>query len=150
MFDKVIRLRETTLARDPDNARSRSLLAGNYAERGTSFAEAGRMTEALRDLRRALDLETVIAEVDPKGTATRFAMADMQSRLASAYATLARRSKSAQRDQYWREAAKYFRRADALYTALAGEGLLQSPQLRADAKRTADGAREASEHLAKD
>lgn len=149
MFDKVIALRETALARDPQNARSRSLLAGNYSERGTTFASAGRMPEALRDLRKALVLETAIADLDPKGTATRFAMADIQSRLGSVHATIARQSRVS-RDQHWREAAKYFRRADALYTALAGEGMLQSPQLRAAATRTAEGAREAGEHLARD
>jgi hypothetical protein len=37
-----------------------------------------------------------------------------------------------------------------LYTALAGEGMLQSAPLQADAKRTAEGAREAAAHLAKD
>jgi tetratricopeptide (TPR) repeat protein len=150
MFNKVIALREAALARDPHNARSRSLLAGNYAERGTSHAAEGRVTDAFRDLRRALELQTVIAEGDPKGTATRFAMADIQSRLASLYAKMAREGRSGSRDQHWRDAAKYFRRADALYTALAGEGMLQSAPLQADAKRTAEGAREAAAHLAKD
>jgi eukaryotic-like serine/threonine-protein kinase len=150
MFDKVIALREATLARDPHNARSRSLLAGNYAERGTSFANAGRMTDALRDLRKALELETLIAEVDPKGTATRFAMADLQSRLASLHAVMAKQGGSGSRDHHWREAAKYFRRADALYTALDGEGMLRSAQLRADAARTEEGVREAVAYLSKD
>jgi tetratricopeptide (TPR) repeat protein len=152
MFNKVIALRETMLSRDPQNARSRTLLAGNYAERSTAMAGAGRMTDALRDMRKALDLESTIAEVDPKGTATRFAMAGFQSRLASLHATLAKQGGGAggSRDFHWREAAKYFRRADALYKALAGEGMLNSAQLRADATRTAEGAREAVAYLAKD
>lgn len=149
-FDKVIAMREATLARDPDNARSRSLLAGNYAERGLSMAGAGQMTNALRDLRKALELETKIAEVDPKGTATRFAMADIQGRLASVHASIARESRGAAGQQHWREAAKYFRRADALYTALAGDGMLQSPQLRVNARNASEGAKEAASHIGQD
>jgi hypothetical protein len=145
-----VALRERSLARDPQNARSSLLLAGNLAERGMSLAAAGRLNDALRDVQRALQMETAIAEVDPKGTATRFAMADFQTKLASVHAMLAKSKGSGPALQHWREAAKYFRRADALYTALDGEGSLQSPQLRANAKLAADGAREASEKLARD
>jgi hypothetical protein len=115
-----------------------------------SFLSAGRMTDALRDLRRSLELEAAIADLDPKGTATRFAMADIQSRLASVFAAMAKRTRSPANQQHWREAAKYFRRADALYAALAAEGLVQSPQIQAHAKQTNEGAREAAEQLAKD
>ena len=40
-FNEAIAIREESLSRDPQNARSRSLVAGNYAERGTTYFEAG-------------------------------------------------------------------------------------------------------------
>lgn len=150
VFNKAIGIRETSLARDPQNARSRSLLAGNFAERGTALLNAGRDADGLKDLRKALELETSIIEVDPRGTAARFAMADFQNRLGEAHAKLARQSSGPQSQVYWREAAKFYRRADALYAALGGEGLLGSTQARADAKRAADGAAEAGRHLGSD
>jgi hypothetical protein len=75
-------------------------------------------------------------------------MADYQSRLGAANTLLARESSGARAQQYWREAAKYFRRADALYAAMSGEGLLQSAQIRQDAKLAAEGASEAARHVA--
>ena len=74
-------------------------------------------------------------------------MADFQCRLAKANATLARKSGGIKSQTFWRESAKYFRRADALYSALLSEGLLQSPQLRSMAKQAADGARESDQML---
>lgn len=146
-FDEAISIREISLSRDPQNARSRSLLAGNYAERGTAFLNGGRVDNALRDIRRAVELQTTIIELDPKGTAARISMADYQSRLGSAYASLAREASGARAQQFWREAAKYFRRADALFAAMSGEGLLQSGLIRQDAKRAAEGAAEAARHI---
>ena len=146
-FNEAITIREQSLSRDPQNARSRSLVAGNYAERGTTFFDAGQTTQALRDLHRAVEYQTALIEVDPKGTPTRIAMADFQCRLAAANATLARKSKGVKSQTYWRESAKYFRRADALYSALSSEGLLQSPQLRDQAKRAAEGAQESDQML---
>jgi len=149
-FNTAIATREVSLARDPQNARSRSLLAGNLAERGTALLNAGRDAEGLKDLRRALELETAIIEVDPRGTSARFAMADFQSRLGEAHAKLAKQSSGSQAQLYWREAAKYYRRADALFAALGGEGLLGSTPARNDAKRAADGAAEAGRHITSD
>jgi non-specific serine/threonine protein kinase/serine/threonine-protein kinase len=145
-FNKAIAIREASLERDPQNLRSRSLLAGNHAERGTAYAKAERMPEALRDLRRALELETAITEVDPLGSATRFALADFQRRLGALYATMAKRASGAAADQHWRESARFFRRADALYVALSRQGLLNSTQLRTWAKEAAEGAAEAARH----
>jgi hypothetical protein len=104
------------------------------------------MPEALRDLRRALELETAITEVDPLGSATRFALADFQRRLGALYATMAKRASGAAADQHWRESARFFRRADALYVALSRQGLLNSTQLRTWAKEAAEGAAEAARH----
>jgi non-specific serine/threonine protein kinase/serine/threonine-protein kinase len=144
-FNEAVSIREESLSRDPQNARSRSLVAGNYAERGTTHFEAGHVPEALQDLHKAVEYQTSLIEVDPKGTPTRIAMADFQCRLAKANATLARKSSGAKTPSYWREAAKYFRRADALYSALSSEGLLQSPQLRKMAKEAAEGAQESGQ-----
>jgi serine/threonine protein kinase len=144
-FNEAITIREQSLSRDPQNARSRSLVAGNYAERGTTYFDAGQTTQALRDLHRAVEYQTALIEVDPKGTPTRIAMADFQCRLAAANATLARKSRGVKSQTYWRESAKYFRRADALYSALSSEGLLQSPQLRNMAKKAAEGAQESDQ-----
>jgi hypothetical protein len=72
-------------------------------------------------------------------------MADFQCRLAKANATLARKATGIKSQSYWRESAKYFRRADALYSALSSEGLLQSPQLRSMAKEAAAGAQESGQ-----
>jgi eukaryotic-like serine/threonine-protein kinase len=146
-FNEAIAIREESLSRDPQNARSRSLVAGNYAERGTTYLEAGHFSEALRDLHKAVEYQTSLIEVDPKGTPTRIAMADFQCRLAKANAMLARKSSAAKHQAYWRESAKYFRRADALYSALLSEGLLQSPQLRKMAKEAAEGAQESDQML---
>jgi hypothetical protein len=109
--------------------------------------EAGHFSEALRDLHKAVEYQTSLIEVDPKGTPTRIAMADFQCRLAKANAMLARKSSAAKHQAYWRESAKYFRRADALYSALLSEGLLQSPQLRKMAKEAAEGAQESDQML---
>jgi non-specific serine/threonine protein kinase/serine/threonine-protein kinase len=146
VLNEAIKIRELSLSRDSQNARSRALLAGNIAERGSAFLQAGKLNEALQDFNKAVELQTSIIEVDPRGTAARTAMADFQNRLASAYATLAARTPS-KAQQNWREAAKYYRRADALYTALAGDGLLRSPQLKAEAKRAHDGAVDAATQL---
>jgi tetratricopeptide (TPR) repeat protein len=146
-LNEAIAIREVSLSRDPQNARSRSLLAGNFAERGMAYLSAGRYDEAMRDIRKAVELQTTIIEVDPKGTAARISMADYQSRLGAANAVLAKQSSGAKAQQYWRESAKYFRRADALYAAMSGEGLLQSAQIRAEAKLAADGATEAARHI---
>ena len=146
VLNEAIKIRELSLSRDPQNARSRALLAGNIAERGSTFLQADKLTEALRDFNKAVELQTSIIEVDPRGTSARTAMADFQNRLASAYAALAVRTPS-KAQQNWREAAKYYRRADALYTALEGDGLLRSPQLKAGAKRAHDGAVDAAAQL---
>ncbi|HYI94193.1 MAG TPA: serine/threonine-protein kinase [Bryobacteraceae bacterium] len=148
MLNEAISIREVSLYRDPQNARSRSLLAGNYAERGSAFLNAGRSDDALRDIRRAVELQTTIIELDPKGTAARISMADYQSRLGAANTLLARESSGARAQQYWREAAKYFRRADALFAAMSGEGLLLSAQIRQEARMAAEGAAEAARHVA--
>jgi serine/threonine protein kinase len=146
-FDEAIAIREESLSRDPQNARSRSLVAGNYAERGTTYFEAGKVAQALQDLHKAVEYQTALIEVDPKGTPTRIAMADFQCRLGKANQTLARKVRGAKSQTYWRESAKYFRRADALYSALSSEGLLQSPQLRNMAKQAAEGAQESDQML---
>ena len=147
MLNEAISIREVSLYRDPQNARSRSLLAGNYAERGSAFLSAGKSDDALRDIRKAVELQTTIIELDPKGTAARISMADYQSRLGTANTLLARESAGPRAQQYWREAAKYFRRADALFAAMSGEGLLLSAQIKQEARMAAEGAAEAARHV---
>ena len=131
-FNKAIAIREASLSRDPQNARSRTLLAGNYAERGTQFLRRRPIDRCASGHAEGARSGELDRRGGPEGHSYAIRDGRFSKRLASLHATLAKQGGGGgSREYHRREAAKYFRRADAFYMALAGEGMLNSAQLRA-------------------
>ena len=115
-FREAIAIREKTLAADRRDARTRSFLAGNYAEQATVLLKSGQKSAALASLLRALSLQRELLALDSNGVPVRFALADYEARLAALYSATG----------HEREAVQNWQRAKAVYDELDREGHLEA------------------------
>jgi tetratricopeptide (TPR) repeat protein len=123
-FRAAIAIREPALAADERDGRSRSLLAGNYAEQADVLLRARRLPDALASIRHAISLQRQTLSVDPRVVPVRINLASYSGRLATIYGALGAT----------REAAETWATARTLFDQLAKEGHLTSPELKAEAE----------------
>jgi tetratricopeptide (TPR) repeat protein len=117
------------LATDKRDARTRSMLAGNYAERSTVLLRAGRKEAALESIERSIQLEDELLALDASAVPVRVSLADYEGRLATIHESMGQRS----------DAAEDWSRSVELWDSLEREGHLRAP----DVKEAAAQAREA-------
>jgi serine/threonine protein kinase len=131
-FNEAIALRERALLDDEHDARTRSMLAGNYSERALVLLNKGAQQDALASIQHAIGLQRQLLAVDPRGVPARISMATYESRLATICA-------AANQGQ---EAAQAWRRAVAFYDDLKRGGYLSAPDVVRDSERAhAEAAR---------
>jgi tetratricopeptide (TPR) repeat protein len=131
-FREAISIREKTLAADGRDARTRYLLAGNYAEQATALLKSGQKSAARVSILRALSLQREVLVSDSRGVPARLSLADYQGRLGAIDAAMGQRH----------EAAQNWRRAAAIYDELDREGHLEASDVRRDAEKAwAEAAR---------
>ncbi len=124
-FHTAIAIREPILAADERDARTRSMLAGNYGEQAEVLLRAKRFPDALASIRHAITLDQQTLAVDAKVVPVRITLAEHEGRLAAIYAATGDT----------REAAYAWRRSVAVFDQLDREGYLTIPAVRADAER---------------
>ena len=112
------------------------MLSGNYSERAIVQLRAGDKAGALASMHRALDLQSVLFELDHASVPTRMNMADQYARLGAVHVAFAEdKAAPNQRMDHWREAVTAFRQASEFYQQLRAEGHLKSKQMAIDADR---------------
>jgi eukaryotic-like serine/threonine-protein kinase len=121
---QAITLREKALRDDEHDARSRSLLAGNYSQQGIVLLDKGQPEEALASMQHAIALQQELLAVDPRGVPARISMATYLSREASILAANHRIHESA---EAWRRAVKF-------YDDLKRGGFLSAPDVVKDSE----------------
>jgi serine/threonine protein kinase len=124
-FNQAIALRERALQDDERDARTRSMLAGNYSERALVLLNKGAQQHALETIQHAIGLQRQLLAVDARGVPSRISMATYESRLATIYAA----------GNQSREAAEAWRRAVAFYDDLKRGGYLSAPDVVKDSER---------------
>jgi tetratricopeptide (TPR) repeat protein len=135
-FDAAIVLRRDALAQDPRDARTRSMLAGNYSQRANVLLRINDRSAAADNASEAVDLQQSVLLADPNSTPARISMAEFEARLGEVHMSIAESKSKRDGVQHWRDAAEWYARAAARYDALEREGHLRSPQLRAEADRS--------------
>jgi tetratricopeptide (TPR) repeat protein len=121
-INAAISIRESMLAEDARDARRRSLLAGNYAERSTALQRMKRWSGAVVAAERAVELQDAVLALDPRGVPVRVSAADFHARAAAAYAGADNLPK----------AKDCYSRSLELYEDLRSEGHLKSSSIIAD------------------
>lgn len=146
-FTKAIVSREKALAADPQDARTRSMLAGNYSEKAKVELKAGAKQSALFSLFRAVLLQNASLAVDPRAVPTRIYLAGQEASLGDVYSALAEdaRANPALQHAQFVKAAEWYRRSANRFDALTREGHLQAASVRRDAERS----RTQAEHFEK-
>ncbi len=124
-FDDAIALRERAIALDERDARSRSMLAGNYSERALVLLNKGDKQQSLASIQRALALQRKLFEVDPKGVPVRINLATHESRLAAIETALGNTEAAT---EAWRRAAHF-------YDQLKSGGFLTAPDVIRDSEK---------------
>lgn len=123
-FNQAIALREDALREDEHDARSRSLLAGNYSEKALVLLNKGLPEEARAVIQHAIVLQQQLLAVDPRGVPARISMATYLSREANIYAV----------NHQLHEAAEAWRRAVRFYEDLKRGGFLGAPDVAKDSE----------------
>jgi hypothetical protein len=129
----AITRRESMLAEDSRDARTRSLLAGNYAERSTALLHLDKPQAALAAAQRAVDLQNFVVSLDPQGVPVRVSAADFHARAGAAHAALAGRPGAGSADHLAQAIAMY-ERAVGFYDRLQEQGHLRSKNSIEDAE----------------
>ena len=124
-LDDAIALRERAIALDERDARSRSMLAGNYSERALVLLNKGDKQQSLASIQRALALQRKLFEVDPKGVPVRINLATHESRLAAIETALGNTEAAT---EAWRRAAHF-------YDQLKSGGFLTAPDVIRDSEK---------------
>src|SRR6185312_1003249 len=101
-------------------ARTRSMLAGNYAEQSTVLLKAGRRDAALKSLERSIQLEDELLALDASAVPVRVSLADYEGRLAAIHESMGQRT----------SATQDWSRSVALWNALDREGHLRAPDVQ--------------------
>ncbi|MCU1327254.1 MAG: ppkA [Bryobacterales bacterium] len=131
-FRDAIALREPVLAADERDARTRSMLAGNYGEQADVLLRAKRLPEALASAKRAVALGQQALAVDPKVFPIRISLATYECRMAAIYGAMGD----------LKSAAETWHRAVNIYDQLERQGHITAADVRAEAEHArAEAAR---------
>lgn len=133
-LDSVIALREMVLAEDARDARTKTLLAGNYSERANVLLMAGKAARAIAPAERALKLQLTVLALDQGAVPVRIFAADMHRRAGAAHLAVAEESKASEGATHRTRAAELYATARDIYDRLQQEGHLRAASSVKDAE----------------